>query len=78
MDIVTVNEIGASRILDCKAGRNFDVDHYTNRISGGRVAHVRDYRYQNEDLGRDFQIWSIGDDGFEPAKTIDSSSWTGI
>lgn len=66
MDIVRINERGVARVLNGEVGMHFIVDHYTDRVSGGKVAHVRDYRFTKKHEG--FQVWSIGDDGYEAAK----------
>jgi len=66
MDIVRINELGVRRVLNGEAGMHFIVDKYTDRVGGGRMAHVRDYRFASKPRG--FQVWSIGDEGFEVVK----------
>ena len=58
---------GLRRVLNAVDGMTFIVDKFTDRAPGleGRVAHVRDYRYSDPGLGREFQIWSIGPDGYD-------------
>lgn len=67
MTIVKINEHGAGRVLRGEPGMTFVVDSFT--VTGrGNIAHVRDYRFVTK--GRDFQIWSIGPEGYEIVATF--------
>lgn len=62
MQVIRINEKGVARVLNGQVGMTFIVDSWTN-FSGYKVAHVRDYRYK--DNNGDYQIWSIASHGFE-------------
>lgn len=64
MTVVKINEIGARRVLNGKAGMSFVVQAFTEATDGRAIAHVKDYRYACGS-GRSYQIWSIGPDGYE-------------
>ncbi|MER9652499.1 hypothetical protein NKJ26_03140 [Mesorhizobium sp. M0152] len=63
MIVVKLNASGLHRVLDGKIGMTFIVDAFTESLSGGNIAHVRDYRYPQE--GRPWQIWNIGPEGYD-------------
>lgn len=64
--MVRLKEAGLKRVLNGRAGMTFVVDSFTETLDErGKVAHVRDYRGKDAALGREFQIWSIGPDGYE-------------
>jgi hypothetical protein len=63
--IARLTEKGTSRVLNGAAGMTFIVDEITEGVGCRRIAHVRDYRYANKDLGREFQIWSLGPEGYQ-------------
>lgn len=62
--IARLLELGVARVLDGTAGMTFLVDTFTPGIAGP-VAHVRDYRYRRDDVGKEFQIWSLAADQYE-------------
>lgn len=64
MLIARLTKDGLDRVLNGVEGMTFIVDEITS-YNGRRTAHVRDYRFKNEILGREFQIWSIGPEGYQ-------------
>lgn len=63
MTIIKINKNALSRVMDGKAGMTFIVDSFTDTIDKrGKMAHVRDYRYN---ILTAFQIWSIRPDAYE-------------
>lgn len=61
--IAKLTGTGWTRVLNGKAGMTFIVDKFTPDQNGGRVAHVRDYRWPTS--GFPFQIWSLTADQYE-------------
>lgn len=67
MIIVKINKQGISRVLNGEVGMTFIVDKFGG--VSGKTAHVRDYRFDNTNHnGKDYQIWSIGYEGYEEIK----------
>lgn len=67
MMIAKLTEGGLDRVLDGKVGMTFIVDSITEN-GLRRIARVRDYRYPRIINGKrhtDYQIWSIGPDGYQ-------------
>lgn len=59
--VVRLTLAGCARVLNGHEGMTFPVHAWGG--ADGATAHVRDHRYPDE--GRDFQIWSIGREGYE-------------
>jgi len=60
------------RVMDGREGMTFIVDSHTDRNGGpanggGRIYHVRDYRYASPSWG-DFCIWSLAPGDCEEVK----------
>lgn len=65
MIIIKINKEGCNRVLNGQIGMTFPVDKFTVGVLGP-VAHVRDYRFGPTELRAvNYQIWSIGADGYE-------------
>jgi hypothetical protein len=63
MDIIKLTADGVARVFEGKEGMTFVVHDTTPGVTGAN-AHVRDYRYPNAELGREYQIWTIGPTGY--------------
>lgn len=61
--IARLTPAGVERVLDGAAGMTFIVDAITDGHGGRRIAYVRDYRFKGD--YREFQIWSIGPEGYQ-------------
>lgn len=60
---------GVRRVMDGKPGMTFPIDHITLApVSGGEIAHVRDYRYKDRPISgeQQFVIWTLGVGDWEP------------
>lgn len=60
--VVKLKRPGVERVLNGQMGMTFIVDEFTDSVGGGRVAHVRDYRFLPDNQ---FQVWSIPEYGYE-------------
>lgn len=63
-DTIRINERGARRVLNGKAGMVFTVERASDGLVG-TVAHVLDLRYPAKDHVGGYQSWSITRDGYE-------------
>lgn len=61
--VVRLNQKGLRRVRNAAVGLTFIVDNFTPDQFGGRVAHIRDYRYPGDHFP--WQIWSIPADGYD-------------
>lgn len=65
--IARLTDKGCDRVLNGAPGMTFIVDKITEN-GLRRIAHVRDYRYPrtvNGEHHADYQIWSIGPEGYQ-------------
>ena len=65
--IARLTKDGTARVLNGEVGMTFIVDEITTN-GLRRIAHVRDYRYPrvvNGERHADYQIWSIGPEGYQ-------------
>jgi hypothetical protein len=61
MTFVKLLAPGTDRVIRGEEGMIFPVDKFSDGVMG-KVAHIRDYRF---DGPRSYQIWSIPADGYE-------------
>lgn len=65
METVILTKKGEDRVLRGEAGMTFVVDRDFHRDNdGGRVVHVRDYRYNHPGVA--FQIWTLAPEDYVP------------
>lgn len=62
MKVAKLTENGISRMIDGAAGMTFVVDSFSD-TTGGKNAHVRDYRRPT--AYKSYQIWTLSPDQYE-------------